>query len=84
MIAARQIQPLDDAELDEQVQGAEQGRPADAEAPITRDRGQLGRREVPVMGGDQVGERQARRGQPVAGVVERADDRVRSRAWPES
>ena len=60
MIATREIEPLHHAELDEQIQGAEQGRPTHAEAPVAGDRRQLGRREVPVVGGDQVGERQRR------------------------
>ena len=60
MIATRQIEPLDDAELDEQIQGAEQGRPAHPDVPVAGDRGELRCREVPVVGRDQVGERQAR------------------------
>src|SRR3954467_14119279 len=51
VLPAGQVEPLDDAELDQEIQGAEQRRSADTEMAVPGNRGQLGRGEVPIVGG---------------------------------
>ena len=78
MLAGWQVEPLDGAELLEDLERPEDRRPADAELAGPRGLGdELGGGEVAVLVGDQRGQRPARLGQAVAGTVERGDDRGR-------
>ena len=76
VLAGRQIQALDDAQLDEELERAEQGCPADPEAPVAGGGGELEDREMAVMAGDQVGDRKPRCGQAIAGGIESSNDRI--------
>ncbi len=55
MLARGQVEPLEQAELHEQIERAEDGRPTDATASCVRVRQQIGRREVPGLAGHQTG-----------------------------
>lgn len=70
MLAVRQIQPLDDAELDEQLERPEQGGTADREAPVAGCGGQVGGGEMTIVCRDQVRQRKPRRGQAVTRVIQ--------------
>ena len=77
VLAGRQVESLDDAELGQQVQRPKERRPADAEPPLAGRGLELGGGEVPVVLGDEVGDGASRLGQPVAGVIEGVDDGIR-------
>ena len=72
--ARRQVQPLDDAEVGEDVQRAEDRGPAEPEPTAPRLLEELLGREMATAARDEPGERAAGRGQPVAGGPERPND----------
>ena len=76
VLAVGQVHPLDEAEVREDVERAEDRRPADPEPAATSVRLQVGGREVALASGDEPRDRAARLGQPVAGVVEGGDQRL--------
>ncbi len=76
VLAVGEVHPLDEAEVREHVERAEDRRPADPEPAAARVRLEVGGREVALAGGDEPGDRAARLGQPVAGVVEGGDQRL--------
>ena len=82
VFAGREVEPLHRAELDHQVERSEQGRPADPEAPAAGRRRQVRRGEMAVVVDDQLGDRAAWLGQPVAGGIKRSDDRIRGVEHP--
>ena len=57
MLAGRQVQPFDGAELGEDLERPEDRRPPDAETPGSRRDDQLGGREMAVLIGDECRER---------------------------
>ena len=65
VLAGRQVQAFDDAELLEQVERAEDRRPADPESPRPRSRDEVGGREVPRSFSDELGHRSAGGSDPV-------------------
>ena len=75
VLARWQVEPLDSAELREDLERPEDGRAPDAEVTAARVAHQLRGREVARLLGDQHGQRAAWLGQPVAGAVEGGDDR---------
>ena len=74
MLTGRQVEALDRVEIGQDVERPEDRRATDAEPPLAGVRHEVGRREMPVARGDQVGDRAACLGQPVSGVVERGLD----------
>ena len=76
VFAARQVEPLDDAELDHQLEGSEQRRPPDPQASLAPGNGEIGGSEVPIEIKGQVGERPPRGRDPIAGGVECAENGV--------
>ena len=75
VLAGGQIDALDDAELLEDLERPEDRRPSDPEVARPRLGHDARRGEVPVPICDEAGERPARLGQPVAGLVERGHER---------
>ena len=74
VLAGGQVDPFDHAKLRERVERPEDRRPAQAEvAPTRRDEEVVGG-EVALATGDETSERAARRRQPIAGLLECADD----------
>jgi len=78
VLAGRQVEAFDGMEVDQDVEGAEDRRSTDAEAPRAHVRDEVGRCEMPLARGDQLGDRAACVGQPVPGVVECGLDGCRS------
>ena len=76
VIAIRQVEPLDDPQLDEQVEGPEQRCPTDSEATYTRRHFEFSRCEVAVVFGDQVCFGPPRRGTPVPAGIHRFHDLI--------
>ena len=75
VLTARQIEPLDEPELRQDLERPEHGGATHAE-PSSAGRGhEVVGREVPSLLRDELGESPAWLGQPVAGLIERADDR---------
>ena len=75
VLPGRQVQPLDGAEILEDLQGSKDRRPADAEPSHSRCLDEAGGREVALLVCDQCSQRPSRFRQTVAGLVERDDDR---------
>ncbi len=74
---------LDEAEVGEHVERAEDRRAPDPQPSAAGVRLEVGGREVTLAGGDQARDRASRLGQPVPGVVEGRDERVgRGHATP--
>ena len=71
VLAAREVDALDRAELGQDVQGPEDRRAADPQAADPRLVDEIRRREVARLGADQARDREPRFGQSVAGTVER-------------
>ena len=67
VLAGREVQPLDDPELGQQFERPEERRPADAEAAVTNEALEIGRREVTRLLRDQIRDGTPRLGQAVAG-----------------
>jgi hypothetical protein len=76
VLAVGQIEALEDAELREEIEGAEQSRPANAQSAVTRDRLEIRGREMSDGFGDQARDRAAWGSQPLAGQIEGAQDGV--------
>ena len=68
VLAARQVEPFDDAQLGEDLERPEDRRPADPEAAAASLAHEVGRREMAVLVGDELGDRATRRRQAVAGA----------------
>ena len=79
VVAVGQVDPLDEPQVREHVERPEDRRPPDPQAPAARVVDEVGGREVALARGDEVGDRAARLGQPVAGVVEGGDQRLGGR-----
>src|SRR5512143_1765405 len=75
VLAIRQVEAFDRADLYEHVKGPEDRCPADAQSAPVGAGDEVRGREMAVLVGDESGERPARLGQPVAGAIERGDDR---------
>ena len=76
VLAARQIEPFDDAELDHQLECSEQGRAPDPQASVAPGQRKIRGGEVTVEVQGEVSEGPSRGRDPIAGGVERAEDRV--------
>jgi hypothetical protein len=76
VLAGREIEALDNVKLRQEIERPEERRPTDPESPAARGRLELGRGEVAVVFGDEIGDREARRGKPIAGSLERIDDGI--------
>lgn len=74
VLAGRQVEPLDDAQLEEQVERPKDRRPTDREVTLPCIGGEVGRGEVALAAGDQLRNGTPRLGQPMAGTIERVDD----------
>ena len=74
VLAARQVDALDDAEVDQDVERPEHRRAADPHAQALGVRDEVGRREVGVAPPDQLRHGASRPGQPVAGLLEGVDE----------
>jgi hypothetical protein len=74
VVAVRQVEPLDGAELGEHVEGAEDRRPTDPQAPPARIGDEIGGGEVARVTGDELGDRSSSVGQSIAGVIEDGAD----------
>ena len=74
MAARRQVHALDEAEVGQDVERAEQGRPGDPEPSPARLHEQVLGGEMRTPARDEPGERTAGTGQPVAGTIQRGDD----------
>ena len=75
VLAVWEVDPLDRADLEEQVERPEDRCPPDARAPGARFGGDVGRGEVAAAArGDQVGHRPAWPGQAISGTAERLHD----------
>lgn len=76
VLARRQVEPLDDAKVLEQIERPEDRGPSDPEAPGPSVGDQVGGGEVPGPVGDQLGHGTAGSGDPVSGMVECAEERA--------
>lgn len=70
VVAGRQVESLHGVQVGQDIERPEDRRSTDAEAPLAGVRHKVGRREMPLARGDQVGDRTARVGQPIPGVIE--------------
>ena len=77
VLPGRQVEPLDDPELGEQVERPEDGGPTDAKLAGLGVRDEVGGREVARALGDELGHRPPGRSHPVTGVVERGQELAR-------
>ena len=76
VLPGREVEPLDDAQVGEDVERSEDGGPGDAKSTPPRFAEELVGREVAAARRDQAGQRSPRRGQPLARLLERTDDRA--------
>lgn len=77
VLASRQIDPFDDAELGQQFERSEQRGPAHSEPSVASRGLELQGREVSAVGVNQTRYRATWSGQLIAGEVEGVDDGVR-------
>ena len=75
VFACRQVDALDRAQLGEHLEGAEDGCPSEPQPARPRMVDEIGRREVPLVLGDQRSDGAPRFGEPVAGAFEGGGDR---------
>ena len=77
MVTGRQVDPLDGPHSLEGLEGSKDRGPADIETTSCGIADQVGRAEVTVPRGDEVGDRPPRRRQSVSGAVESVERRFR-------
>ena len=88
MVAGRAVDPLDDPELEEQLDRSEHRRPADTGSPRLGVGHEIGGREVTLSGIDEFCDSAARFGESVAAGIECSEDRfwhgrmILSLIWP--
>ena len=75
VLAARQVEPFDDAQLGEDLERAEDRRPSDPEATAPSLAHEIGRREMADLVGDELGDGAPRRRQAVPGAIEGHEER---------
>ena len=75
VLAGRQVEALDDPELGQDLEGAEDRRAADPEAAVPGLTHQVGRGEMPGPVRDELCQRPARCGQSITGAIERHQQR---------
>lgn len=76
VLAGREIEPLEDAQIGEQIQCAEYGGPTDAQATIAHVIYEVCRREVALTSCDQVRDGTTGLGEPVSGLIECHHERL--------
>ena len=82
VIAGRQVDPLEDLELGEELERTEDGRPADTQIPGSGILDEVTGREVACARCDQLGYHATRLGQAVAGATHGVDEWLSSSHLP--